>query len=264
MGDTVLLAMAYNILKLHSKTLIKMDMDLLSEFFQKTLPSSFGFEDDFVIESLRESVEEVYSLQLDTTPQEKAAIAQTQNKVEPPNNAKVPIVKVSQMEEEKPIEDSDDSGDEEITAADEADLTVIVEDVDENITIESNRSICSSRDDCSGSVDFYEARLVVLSIITILCVQELVLIETDHINSPASDLGMNRHRLPLRDVVDKRDIEMFQMKLRILFERKLDDKDKTKSKINFVKRVRIQNIETRDVPDLPKRLEADIIVEREM
>ena len=82
MGDTVLLAMAYNILKLHSKNLIKMDMDLLAEFFQKTLPSSFGFEDDFVIESLRESVEEVYSLQLDTTPQEKAAIAQNQNKVE--------------------------------------------------------------------------------------------------------------------------------------------------------------------------------------
>ena len=143
MGDTVLLAMAYNILKLHSKTLIKMDMDLLAEFFQKTLPTSFGFEDDFVIESLRESVEEVYSLQLDTTPQEKAAIAQNKNKVESTNNAKIPIVKVSQMEEDKPIEvdkameDSDESEDEETTAADEADLTVIVEDVDENITIES-------------------------------------------------------------------------------------------------------------------------------
>ena len=102
MGDTVLLAMAYNILKLHSKTLIKMDMDLLAEFFQKTLPTSFGFEDDFVIESLRESVEEVYSLQLDTTPQEKAAIAQNKNKLESTNNAKIPIVKVSQMEEGQP------------------------------------------------------------------------------------------------------------------------------------------------------------------
>ena len=164
MGDTVLLAMAYNILKLHSKTLIKMDMDLLAEFFQKTLPTSFGFEDDFVIESLRESVEEVYSLQLDTTPQEKAAIAQNKNKVESTNNAKIPIVKVSQMEEDKPMEvdkpteDSDESDEEETTAADEADLTVIVEDVDENITIESNKSICSSRDDCSSSVDFYEVR----------------------------------------------------------------------------------------------------------
>ena len=164
MGDTVLLAMAYNILKLHSKTLIKMDMDLLAEFFQKTLPTSFGFEDDFVIESLRESVEEVYSLQLDTTPQEKAAIAQNKNKVESTNNAKIPIVKVSQIEEDKPMEvdkameDSDESDEEETTAADEADLTVIVEEVDENITIESNKSICSSRDDCSSSVDFYEVR----------------------------------------------------------------------------------------------------------
>ena len=151
-----------------------MDMDLLAEFFQKTLPTSFGFEDDFVIESLRESVEEVYSLQLDTTPQEKAAIAQNKNKVESNTHAKIPVVKVSQLEEDKPMvvdkpivvdksmevdkpmEDSDDSDDEETTAADEADLTVIVEDVDENITIESNKSICSSRDDCSSSVDFYE------------------------------------------------------------------------------------------------------------
>ena len=94
--------------------------------------------------------------------------------------------------------------------------------------------------------------------------QEFVLIETDHINTPASDQGINRHRLPLRDVLDKRDIEMFQMKLRVLFERKLDDKTRTKARINFVKRVRIQNIETRDETDMPKRLDADIIVEREM
>ena len=45
LGDSILLAMAYNILKLHSKTLIKMDMDSIGEFFQKTLPSSFGYED---------------------------------------------------------------------------------------------------------------------------------------------------------------------------------------------------------------------------
>ena len=57
---------------------------------------------------------------------------------------------------------------------------------------------------------------------------------------------------------------MFQMKLRILFERKLDDKNRGKTRINFVKRVRIQNIESREETDLPKRLDADIIVEREM
>ena len=65
-------------------------------------------------------------------------------------------------------------------------------------------------------------------------------------------------------MVDKRDIEMFQMKLRVLFERKLDDKSRKKARINFVKRVRIQNIENRDETDMPKRLDADIIVEREM
>ena len=65
-------------------------------------------------------------------------------------------------------------------------------------------------------------------------------------------------------MVDKRDIEMFQMKLRVLFERKLDDKNRTKTRINFVKRVRIQNIEIREETDMPKRLDADIIVEREM
>ena len=92
-----------------------------------------------------------------------------------------------------------------------------------------------------------------------------MLIETDHINSPASDQGINRHRLPLRDIVDKRDIEMFQFKLRRLFERKLDDKEKSaKTRVNFVKRVKIQNIETVDSKQRPNCLEADVIVERQM
>ena len=74
-----------------------------------------------------------------------------------------------------------------------------------------------------------------------------MLIETDHINTPASNQGINRHRLPLRDIVDKRDIQMFKVKLRLLFERKMDERDKgSKSKVNFVKKVRIQNIETVD------------------
>ena len=90
------------------------------------------------------------------------------------------------------------------------------------------------------------------------------MIETDHINTPASTHGISRHRLPLRDVVDKRDIAMFQFKLRLLFERKLDDRLKGKTKVNFVKRVRIQNIETVDSNEMPKRLDADIIIERQM
>ena len=158
--------MAYNILKLHSKTLIKMDMDLIVEFFQKTLPLSFGFEDDFVIDSLRESVDELSSLQLDTRAHEKTSISSQskqsshshsshgdltsshqQEPVTPVSNS-IPVVKVSHSNTE--VSDSDD---EPIVTAD-AELSVIIEDPDESII--SSRSFCSSRDDLSSSFDFYE------------------------------------------------------------------------------------------------------------
>ena len=161
--------MAYNILKLHSKTLIKMDMDLIVEFFQKTLPSSFGFEDDFVIDSLRESVEELSSLQLDTRAHEKTSSQSKQSshshsshgdltsshQQEPAKlvSNSIPVVKVSHSNTE--VSDSDD---EPIVTAD-AELSVIIEDPDESII--SSRSICSSRDDLSSSFDFYEVRSIV-------------------------------------------------------------------------------------------------------
>ena len=154
--------MAYNILKLHSKTLIKMDMDLIVEFFQKTLPLSFGFEDDFVIDSLRESVDELSSLQLDTRAHEKTSTSSqskqsshshsshsdltSSHQQEPANS--IPVVKVSHSNTE--VSDSDD---EPIVTAD-AELSVIIEDPDESII--SSRSFCSSRDDLSSSFDFYE------------------------------------------------------------------------------------------------------------
>ena len=158
--------MAYNILKLHSKTLIKMDMDLIVEFFQKTLPLSFGFEDDFVIDSLRESVDELSSLQLDTRAHEKTSISSqskqsshshsshgdltSSHQQEPatPVSNSIPVVKVSHSNTE--VSDSDD---EPIVTAD-AELSVIIEDPDESII--SSRSFCSSRDDLSSSFDFYE------------------------------------------------------------------------------------------------------------
>ena len=158
--------MAYNILKLHSKTLIKMDMDLIVEFFQKTLPLSFGFEDDFVIDSLRESVDELSSLQLDTRAHEKSSISSqskqsshshsshgdltSSHQQEPatPVSNSIPVVKVSHSNTE--VSDSDD---EPIVTAD-AELSVIIEDPDESII--SSRSFCSSRDDLSSSFDFYE------------------------------------------------------------------------------------------------------------
>ena len=60
-----MIAMAYTILKLHRKTLLKMGMDELMEFLQKTLEVDFGYEDDFVVETaLRESMAELRSARL--------------------------------------------------------------------------------------------------------------------------------------------------------------------------------------------------------
>jgi len=64
-GESVLLVMAFTILKLHRKTLLKMGMDELMEFLQKTLVDDFGYEDDFVVETaLRENFNELRSARL--------------------------------------------------------------------------------------------------------------------------------------------------------------------------------------------------------
>ena len=60
-------AMAYTILKLHRKALLKMGMDELLEFLQKTMETDFGFDDDYVIETaLKESLAELRSSRLHT------------------------------------------------------------------------------------------------------------------------------------------------------------------------------------------------------
>ena len=66
-GESIMIAMAYSILKLHYHTLLKMGMDEMMEFVQKTLPMDFGFDNDFVIETaLYESLLELKSSQLHT------------------------------------------------------------------------------------------------------------------------------------------------------------------------------------------------------
>lgn len=66
-GDTIMIAMAYTILKLHRKPLLKMEMDELMEFLQKTLETDFGYEDDFVIETaLKDSLADLRSSKLHT------------------------------------------------------------------------------------------------------------------------------------------------------------------------------------------------------
>ena len=62
-----MIAMAYNILKLHSKSLMKMGMDELMDYFQTTLQTDFGYDNDFVIETaLKESLEGLRSSNLHT------------------------------------------------------------------------------------------------------------------------------------------------------------------------------------------------------
>ena len=45
-------AMAYAILKSHRKAFMKMGMDEILELLQKTLETDFGYEDDYVVETI--------------------------------------------------------------------------------------------------------------------------------------------------------------------------------------------------------------------
>ena len=65
--ETIMFAMAYTILKLHRKALLKMGRDELFEFLHKRLETDFGFDDDYVIAvALKESLAELRSSRLHT------------------------------------------------------------------------------------------------------------------------------------------------------------------------------------------------------
>ncbi|CAB3225377.1 unnamed protein product [Arctia plantaginis] len=65
-GERVVTAMAYNILKLHKKAIMKLnDMDLIVNYIQVKLHKDFGFEDDFVIYQLERSMDELKRAKLD-------------------------------------------------------------------------------------------------------------------------------------------------------------------------------------------------------
>uniref|UniRef100_A0A8C5N470 USP6 N-terminal-like protein n=1 Tax=Leptobrachium leishanense TaxID=445787 RepID=A0A8C5N470_9ANUR len=67
-GDRVLTAMSYTILKLHKKYLMKLAMEDLIEFLQESLAKDFGYEDDYVIEQLQQSMSELKRAKLDLPP----------------------------------------------------------------------------------------------------------------------------------------------------------------------------------------------------
>ncbi|XP_025097014.1 USP6 N-terminal-like protein [Pomacea canaliculata] len=67
-GDRLLVAMAYCVMKVHRRRIMKMAMDELSEFFQISLEKDFLYEDDVVIEQLQLCQEELRKAKMDLPP----------------------------------------------------------------------------------------------------------------------------------------------------------------------------------------------------
>ncbi|XP_030650042.1 USP6 N-terminal-like protein [Chanos chanos] len=70
-GEKLLTAMAYTILKLHKKRLMKMSLEDLREFLQEKIGRSFYLSDDIVIEQLQLSMSELRKMKLDVPPPAK-------------------------------------------------------------------------------------------------------------------------------------------------------------------------------------------------
>jgi len=64
-GERVMIAMAYTILWLHRRKLMKMQMDDGIEYLQIMVAKDFGYDDDAVIERLRENMHDLRSHRLD-------------------------------------------------------------------------------------------------------------------------------------------------------------------------------------------------------
>ncbi|CAI2346927.1 unnamed protein product [Caenorhabditis sp. 36 PRJEB53466] len=60
-GDCVLIAMAYNIMKMHEKTIRKQSMETFMEFIQNDIALDFRYSDDEVMHSLRETLSKLKS-----------------------------------------------------------------------------------------------------------------------------------------------------------------------------------------------------------
>ncbi|KAJ1178803.1 hypothetical protein NDU88_004045 [Pleurodeles waltl] len=64
-GERVLTGMAYTILKIHKKHLLKLSLEQLREFLQEKIARSLSYEDDAVIEQLQLSMAELRKMKLD-------------------------------------------------------------------------------------------------------------------------------------------------------------------------------------------------------
>ncbi|XP_051779566.1 USP6 N-terminal-like protein [Erpetoichthys calabaricus] len=70
-GERILTAMAYTILKLHKKQLLKMSLEDLREFLQETISRSFCLNDDTMVEQLQTSMSELRKMKLELPPPAK-------------------------------------------------------------------------------------------------------------------------------------------------------------------------------------------------
>lgn len=68
-GERIVTAMAYTILRLHYHKLLKMkDMDQMADFLQCQLQRNFGYDDDYVIRALEQSVNTLKKYKMDLPP----------------------------------------------------------------------------------------------------------------------------------------------------------------------------------------------------
>ncbi|KAK2160400.1 hypothetical protein LSH36_134g04011 [Paralvinella palmiformis] len=68
LGERVLVGMSYNLLKMHKRRILKMQMDDLINFFQSDLEKDFMYSDDQVIDSLQLAMDELKKAKMDTPP----------------------------------------------------------------------------------------------------------------------------------------------------------------------------------------------------
>ncbi|CAG9558293.1 unnamed protein product [Danaus chrysippus] len=92
-GERVITAMAYTILKLHKKAIMKLnDMDLIVNYIQVKLHKDFGYEDDIVIHHLERSMDELKRAKIDypgPPPPSELPQRQLGTFVEPDKKAKI-------------------------------------------------------------------------------------------------------------------------------------------------------------------------------
>ncbi|KAM3187419.1 hypothetical protein ACTXT7_002335 [Hymenolepis weldensis] len=67
-GEKAMVAMAYNILKMHKQRLLRMDQMQILTFLQDEISKDFGFADDDVIDSLKDCLEDLRRSHTETPP----------------------------------------------------------------------------------------------------------------------------------------------------------------------------------------------------